>query len=41
MADLIRHRGVLGHEKIVYLIEENKKGDYNNKIDGEWIWCCD
>lgn len=38
MSELIRHKGFWGHEKIIYVMDENKEGDYD-KIDGEWIWC--
>ncbi len=40
MSELIRHRGFLGHEKIIYVIDEKIDGDYD-RIDGEWIWCCE
>lgn len=40
MSELIRHKGFLGHEKIIYIMDEKQKGSYD-KIDGEWIWCCD
>jgi hypothetical protein len=40
MSELIRHKGFWGHEKIIYTIDEKKKGEYD-EIDGEWIWCCE
>lgn len=37
MSTTVQKRGYLGHQKIIYFEDQDRKGEWSY-IDGEWIW---